>query len=63
MITLKAKVSKKGEIKLPRLAAFKGKTVNVVISGEDEFFDLVKASETSFGFWENEADDEAWNTA
>lgn len=62
MITIKARVNEKGEIKLPRLDVFRGKRVNIIISGEDEFLDLIKASESSFGFWENEID-EAWNTA
>lgn len=62
MIRLKARVTEKGEIKLPRLDIFRGKSVDVIIAGEDEFLDLLKASESSFGFWENEAD-ETWNTA
>lgn len=63
MIRIKAKVNEKGEIKLPKLEVFRGKNVNITISEEDEFVDLMKASESSFGFWENEVDDETWNTA
>ncbi|MFH1773673.1 MAG: hypothetical protein ABH874_01790 [Methanobacteriota archaeon] len=62
MITIKARVNEKGEVRLPKLDIFRGKKVSIIIAAEDEFLDLVKASESSFGFWENEVD-EAWNTA
>jgi hypothetical protein len=63
MIKIKARVDEDGHVKLPPLDVFKGKDVDIIISGEDEFVDLLKASESSLGFWKNEVDDETWNSA
>ncbi len=63
MIKIRARVDERGRVKLPPLNVFKGKDVDIIISGEDEFFDLVNASGSSLGFWENEVDDEIWNSA
>jgi hypothetical protein len=37
--------------------------VFVIPESEDTFNDLVAASETSLGFWDNPLDDEDWNHA
>ncbi len=63
MIKIRARVDDKGNVRIPPLDAFRGKDVDIIISGGDEFQDLVKASESALGFWENEIDDETWNSA
>ncbi len=63
MIRIRTRVDERGHVRLPPLNVFRGKNVDIIISGGDEFFDLVKASESSLGFWENEVDDETWNSA
>ncbi|MBI5471149.1 MAG: DUF2281 domain-containing protein [Ignavibacteriae bacterium] len=35
----------------------------IVLKSEDQFDDLVKASETSLEFWDNDIDDQVWNNA
>lgn len=62
MIKIKARVDEEGRVELPLLKNFRGKNVNIIIM-EEEFSDLVEASETSLGFWDNEVDDEIWNEA
>ena len=34
-----------------------------LIKNSNEFHDLLLASESSLGFWDNEIDDEVWNNA
>lgn len=63
MIKIKVRVDEEGRVKLPPLDVFKGKDVDIIISREGEFVGLLKASESSLGFWENEVDDETWNSA
>lgn len=62
MIKIRARVDVRGRVKLPPLDVFKGKDVDIIIYGEDEFVDLLKASGSSLGFWENAVDDEIWNS-
>jgi hypothetical protein len=34
-----------------------------VVKNNNEFADLLSASESSLGFWDNDIDDEVWNNA
>lgn len=52
-----------GAIVLPRLQIASGTTVEVIVLLPEETIDnvLLKASESSLGFWDNKVDDDAWN--
>jgi len=51
-----------GRVDLPPLHQFRGKKIEVVILESEEMDDsLLKASESSLKFWDNEIDDKVWN--
>jgi hypothetical protein len=57
-------VTPNGRIDLPvPLPAGSNVTVFVVQQAEDDFSDLVSASQSSLDFWDNPVDDEDWNNA
>jgi hypothetical protein len=59
-----AQVTPEGRIDLPvPLPAGSQVTVFIVQQAEDDFSDLVSASQTSMDFWDNPVDDEDWNDA
>ena len=59
-----AEVTPDGRIVLPvPLPAGSSVTVFVVQQPEDDFSDLVSASQSSLDFWDNPVDDEDWNNA
>ena len=56
-------VKKKGLIELSEVPLPEGAKVEVIILPEDESSEMIKASESSLGFWENSIDDSIWNNA
>lgn len=65
-IKRQAKVNEHGEILLSKLRLRRGTNVEVIIlvrNGHGDASDLIKAAETSLGFWDNAVDDEVWNDA
>ena len=57
-------VTKDGRIEVPVPFPVGAKvTVFVVEQADDRFDDLVAASQSSLGFWDNPFDDEDWNNA
>jgi len=59
-----AQVTPEGRIELPvPLPAGSNVTVFIVQQAEDDFSDLVSASQSSLDFWDNPVDDEDWNNA
>ncbi|MBI2431424.1 MAG: hypothetical protein HYV26_00955 [Candidatus Hydrogenedentes bacterium] len=65
-IVHRVQVQDDGTINLPALSGASGSTVEVIIlvpELDQSFGDLLKASESSTGFWDNPVDDEVWNNA
>jgi hypothetical protein len=61
-----AKISEEGRIELPELWKLKGRRAEIIILPlveEEEFEDLLMASERGLDFWDNSIDDEIWNDA
>ncbi|HKI35723.1 MAG TPA: hypothetical protein VKA46_27960 [Gemmataceae bacterium] len=59
-----SQVTQDGRIDLPvPLPAGSSVVVFVVPQAEDDFSDLVSASQSSLDFWDNPVDDEDWNNA
>lgn len=59
-----ARVTADGRLDLSvPLPAGSNVTVFIVRQAEDDFSDLVGASESSLDFWDNPVDDEDWNDA
>jgi hypothetical protein len=62
-----ARISEDGRIELPELGKLKGRRAEIIIlplvEEEEEFEDLLMASESSLDFWDNSIDDEIWNDA
>jgi len=60
-----AKVNTQGEVVVSGLDLKHGMTVEVIVllPDKEELADLVSASESSLGFWDNPIDDEVWNDA
>ena len=59
-------ITQRGTLRLPRIPLARGTRVEVIVlAPEDDqaSADLVRASETSLGFWDNPVDDEVWNDA
>jgi hypothetical protein len=57
-------VTKKGRVELPvSFAPGSRVTVFVIENPNDKFDDLLNASQSSLGFWDNQFDDEDWNDA
>ena len=54
-----------GKLELTRLPFNKGTYVEVILIERevDDFSDILRASTTSLGFWDNPVDDEEWNDA
>lgn len=58
------KVDENGQINVPNLPLKKGSKVEIIILSDDfEDEGLLKACESSVGFWNNPIDDEVWNDA
>lgn len=61
-----ARISEDGRIELPELGKLKGRRAEIIIlplvEEEEEFEDLLMASESSLDFWDNSIDDEIWKT-
>jgi len=56
------KVGDDGKLILSDLKSLKGKRVEVLILAiEENFNDLLLASQSSLKFWDNPIDDETWN--
>ena len=57
------KVMENGKIEIPPVPLENGKKVEIIIFPEGNFKvpELLKASESSLGFWDNPVDDEVWN--
>ncbi|MDR4506568.1 MAG: hypothetical protein MRK01_17495 [Candidatus Scalindua sp.] len=55
-------VDKDGQIKVPNIPQIKSSKVEIIILPLqiDDYSDLLDASDSSLGFWNNEAD-EVWN--
>lgn len=63
-ITLQATVNAEGRVEFAvPLAPGTAVEIIVLASEEETFNDLVQASVSSTGFWDNEMDDEDWNDA
>jgi hypothetical protein len=59
-----AQVTPDGRIDLPvSLPAGSNVVIFVVQQPDDDFADLVAASQSSLDFWDNPVDDEDWNNA
>ena len=58
-----SEITEEGVITLPKLPFKKGEKVEVIVIPQDEFPDLLKASESSLSFWDNPIDDKVWNNA
>lgn len=59
-----ARVTEDGRLDLTvPLPAGSSVTVFIVPRAEDDFSDLIGASESSLDFWDNPVDDEDWNDA
>jgi hypothetical protein len=60
-----ARISEEGRIELPELGKLKGRRAEIIIlplsEEEEEFEDLIMASESGLDFWDNPIDDEIWN--
>jgi predicted DNA-binding antitoxin AbrB/MazE fold protein len=53
-----------GTIRLENLPLREGETVEIIVLPiNGEMNDLLKLSESSLGFWDNEIDDRVWNDA
>ena len=62
----KAEVGTEGEVILPRLSLNKGTPIEVIVLVREPTLEndtLLKASESTLGFWNNSIDDEVWNNA
>jgi len=58
------KIGENGKIDLPELGKLKGRRAEIIILPLNESFgDLLMASQSSLGFWDNPIDDEIWNNA
>ena len=58
------KIGENGKIDLPELGKLKGRRAEIIILPlEESFEDLLMASQSSLGFWDNPIDDEIWNNA
>jgi len=55
-------VDKYGQLKVPNVPQIKSSKVEIIILPlqDDDYSDLIKASESSIDFWDN-PDDEVWN--
>ncbi len=54
-------VDKQGQITVPNIPKIRASKVEIIILPlDDDYSDLLKASESSIEFW-NDADDEVWN--
>lgn len=55
-------VDKQGRISIPKIPQIKSKKVEIIILPlhDDEYQDLIRASESSIEFWDNPID-EVWN--
>lgn len=61
-----AKISEEGRIELPELGKLKGRRAEIIVIPlveEEEFGNLLMASESSLDFWDNPIDDDIWNDA
>ena len=61
-----AEVGAEGTLTLPPMRLKQGTSVEIIVlvrEPEEDFSDLVAASESSLGFWDNPIDDEVWNDA
>ncbi|MEO8168883.1 MAG: DUF2281 domain-containing protein [bacterium] len=57
-------VKQGGRVELDKIPLKAGTKLEVILlETDDQFEDLVKASETSLEFWNNSIDDEVWNDA
>lgn len=60
------RVNPQGRLVLPRLGLKKNTTVEVIVLVDDDDAtaqEMMHASESSLGFWDNPIDDEVWNRA
>ena len=58
------KIGEDGKIDLPELGKLKGRRAEIIILPlKENFEDLLIASQSSLGFWDNPIDDEIWNNA
>lgn len=56
------KVKKGGKIDIPKVPLKTGTLIEVILlESNEEFQDLLKASESSLKFWNNKTDDKIWN--
>ncbi len=56
------KVKKGGKVQIPKVPLKTGTLVEVILLETNENFqDLMKASESSLEFWNNKIDDTVWN--
>jgi hypothetical protein len=57
-------VQQDGRVEIDKVPLKVGTKLEVILlETEDEFEDLMKASESGLEFWNNEIDDEVWNNA
>lgn len=57
-------VKQGGKVELDKVPLKAGTKLEVILlETDEEFEDLVSASETSLEFWNNTIDDEVWNNA
>ena len=55
-------IGENGKIDLPELGKLKGRMAEIIILPlEQSFEDLLSASQSSLGFWDNPIDDKIWN--
>ncbi|MEK6677194.1 MAG: hypothetical protein AABZ47_16270 [Planctomycetota bacterium] len=58
------KIEPDGTVRLEALPFQEGQMVEVIVLPvEDSMDDLMKASESGLGFWDNDIDDQVWNDA
>ncbi len=62
-LKLNAVINKTGKLTLDKLPFKKGAKVKVIILEESKDLsnDMIKASESSLKFWDNNIDDKVWN--
>ena len=57
-----AKVKRGGKVEIPRVHLKPGTVIEVIVlKVDEEFKELLKASESSMDFWNNSIDDRIWN--
>ena len=58
------RVKRGGKVEIPKVSLKTGTVVEVILlESNGEFRDLIKTSQTSTDFWNNNIDDETWNDA